>query len=127
LAVVTRERRRRAAGGGVLRLPVDADVVDGRAQHHHPPSLHVSVALIGVSGLRCSRMVVLSAPAGGILLDLSMYVLTRGYAWGRRPLLDELDRLSLPRNLLAPLALSTRARSAVGLLQFGGGRCIVRA
>jgi aminoglycoside phosphotransferase (APT) family kinase protein len=37
-------------------------------------------------------------------------------AWGRRPLLDELDRLSLPPNLLAPLVLSTWARSAVGLL-----------
>jgi hypothetical protein len=38
------------------------------------------------------------------------------HAWARKPLLDELDRLSLPPNLLAPLVLSAWARSAVGLL-----------
>lgn len=44
--------------------------------HVAQPLLLVSVALLAVSGLRCSRIAVALAAGGGLLLYLSMYELT---------------------------------------------------
>lgn len=58
-----------AGSGAVVALSPGLSMVER-------PLLLVSTALLAVSGLRCGRAAVLSAVAGGILLYLSMYVLT---------------------------------------------------